>query len=291
MRTQILQATHWGLDIYAHVLRLFYPTTFNIKTAQDNAVIVRNPFNANAQTLQIKLHPTINGLVARHFDIEKPDFNGDAFDFASLYYKQSGDELMLTLNHELYLHIGEGYLPEAEPTRFSFFRSPINNAVPYRSVTLKNVAEVIQMPYYQGITERLRGMADKNEARAFKARAFDFCTFSGVFNVRKSEALIKHSGLLCLDFDHVEDYERLRNSLLGDTMFETQLLFRSPSGDGIKWVITTSMCNLSHSEYFSAVANYVDYTYNIKVDRSGRDVCRACFLPYDPDIYINPNLK
>jgi hypothetical protein len=26
----------------------------------------------------------------------------------------------------------------------------------------------------------------------------------------------------------------------------------------------------------------------VAVDASGSDVCRACFLPYDPKCYINP---
>lgn len=289
MQIRILQATNWGTDIYSHILHLFYPDSFALKTAKDNAVIVRNPFNDNKQTLQIKVHPTINGFIARHIDLENPSFNGDAFDFASLYYKCKGDELLSILNERLYLHLDK-YDESKNEIRFSFFRGPIHTMVPYAKVNLRNVYEVLTGGYYMYRTEYLRSLKDAKEARRYKASAFDFCTFSGVFNTRKSEGLIKHSGLLCLDFDHVEELEELKSRLLGDTMFETQLLFRSPSGDGLKWVIKIDKCNLSHSEYFSAVANYVKYTYGVEVDRSGRDVCRACFIPYDAEAYINPNL-
>jgi len=289
MKNAILRATHWGMDIYSHVLRLFYPDNFQFNANATNAIMVKNPYNDNSPTLQIRIHPTVNSKIARHFDVAKPNFNGDCFDFAALYYQCGGDELLQKLNKELYLHIGDNYY-ETEPVRFSFFRGPVKNLVPYRNVTLKNVYEVITGSYYADITERLRAINDKASARDYKARVFDFCTFSGVFNSRRADALIKHSGLMCLDFDHIENVEELRNRLLGDTMFETQLLFRSPSGDGLKWVISIDKCTLSHGEYFSAVANYIKFTYGVEVDRSGRDVCRACFLPHDPNCYANPNV-
>ena len=288
MKDAILRATHWGVDIYKHVLRLFYPENYQWK-ADGSAVMVKNPFNENSPTLQIKIHPTVNSKIARHFDVAKPDFNGDCFDFAALYYKIGGDELLRKLNDELYLHIGDEYR-NREPVRFSFFRGPVRTLVPYKNVTLKNVYEVITGEYYKPITECLRALTDKAAARDYKARVFDFCTFSGTFNSRRADALIQHSGLMCLDFDHIADVEELKNRLLGDTMFETQLLFRSPSGDGLKWIIAIDKCTLSHSEYFTAVANYIKFTYGVEVDRSGRDVCRACFLPYDPDAYANPNV-
>lgn len=288
MKNAVLMATHYGIDIYKHVLRLFYPENYQWKT-DGSAVMVKNPYNENSPTLQIKIHPTVNSKIARHFDVAKPDFYGDCFDFAALYYKCGGDELLRKLNNELYLHIGDEYRDQ-EPVRFSFFRRPINSLIPYKNVTLKNVYEVIIGGYYKAITERLRAITDKKQAREYKATNFDYCTFSGTFNSRRADALIQHSGLMCLDFDHIADVEDLKSRLLGDTMFETQLLFRSPSGDGLKWVISIDKCCLSHSEYFTAVANYIKFTYGVEVDRSGRDVCRACFLPYDPDAYKNPNI-
>ncbi len=36
------------------------------------------------------------------------------------------------------------------------------------------------------------------------------------------------------------------------------------------------------------VANYIAKTYGVAVDKSGRDLSRACFLPHDPNAYLNP---
>lgn len=140
-------------------------------------------------------------------------------------------------------------------------------------------------------TLKLRGMDDVKRARNYKAANFDYCTFSGVFTMRNDKALVEHSGLLCLDFDHLKDVVALAQRLLEDEYFETQLMFRSPSGDGLKWIVPINVAEMPHADYFRAVANYVRETYGVEVDKSGRDVSRACFLPFDPQAFINPNLK
>jgi hypothetical protein len=86
----------------------------------------------------------------------------------------------------------------------------------------------------------------------------------------------------------LQDVEKLRFQLLQDEYFDTQLLFRSPSGNGLKWIISIDTATTMHGNYFAAVANYVLQTYGIAVDKSGRDLSRACFLPHDPQTFINP---
>ena len=82
----------------------------------------------------------------------------------------------------------------------------------------------------------------------------------------------------------------LKICLLADESLETVLLFRSPSGDGLKWVIPIDICLMDHKSYFKAVANYLKQTYQLELDVSGKDLARACFLPYDPQVYINPKI-
>ena len=112
---------------------------------------------------------------------------------------------------------------------------------------------------------------------------------------------------MCIDFDHLPNVGEMKSRLLTDEYFDTQLLFTSPSGDGLKWIISipppspkwrgaggedklreAGSEEMTHSDYFKAVANYIQQTYSITVDKSGRDISRACFLPHDPDAYINP---
>ena len=76
-----------------------------------------------------------------------------------------------------------------------------------------------------------------------------------------------------------------------DEYFDTMLLFRSPSGDGLKWIIPTDLTECSHADFFRSVSAYIAETYRVSVDSSGKDVCRACFLPYDPGAYLSPDFS
>jgi len=46
-----------------------------------------------------------------------------------------------------------------------------------------------------------------------------------------------------------------------------------------------------HKLYFKAITNYFQKEYNIKLDPSGKDVSRACYLSYDPDLFLNENYE
>ena len=171
---------------------------------------------------------------------------------------------------------------------FSFFKAPVSNTKPHKAVSLLQIYNVIKGDYYKDRTQKLRTISDVVQARKFKAGNFDYCTFSGTFENRNDKALIKHSGLLCVDFDHLNSVSTLFNRLLQDDYFDTQLLFRSPSGDGLKWIIFIDTTQVTHGNFFAAVANYILQTYGVAVDKSGRDISRACFLPHDPQAFINP---
>lgn len=184
-------------------------------------------------------------------------------------------------------------LSQKLPT-FSLFKAPVMNVEPCRSVDVADIYKYIttSMEAWQA-TKQLRAITDSQEARKFKASHFDFATFSGVFSYRRDDRLVQHSGLLCLDFDHVGDLSalrRLRQLLLADTKFETWLLFISPSGDGLKWVISIDLSRCDHRTWFRALQNYVRQTYGLEVDEKCSNVSRTCFLPFDPLCYVHPDV-
>jgi hypothetical protein len=170
--------------------------------------------------------------------------------------------------------------------RISFFEAPISNTKPWGELSLGEVHRLITGEKYKARTGHLRALADKGEARKYKAANFDYCTFSGVFALRANHALVEHSGLLCMDLDHLSDVAEMKKRLLADPLFDTQLLFVSPSGDGLKWVFPIDLSRASHEDYFDGVAHYLQVCYGVEADKSGRDVSRACFLPYDPEAYL-----
>lgn len=307
LKNLILCKTNYGLDIYAHILKECFPDDGVVMHLSGrDCGLCRNPFNGGKLTLHIWIEKSdmpesLFCEYARHEDVEGAMIPGDAFDFAERYYRKSGDELRRRLDLELGLRISEDLFHERENRQqnvmtgmrfvpvFSFFRAPITNTVPYKSITILEAYAYIRGKYALDRTARLRATADAKRRRQMKAECFDYCTFSGVFTSRGDKNLVKHSGLLCIDFDHVENVERLADSLLYDRFFETQLMFRSPSGDGLKWVIATDITDgASHRDYFSAIGRYIGRTYGVGIDPTGKDVSRACFLPHDSRAYVNP---
>ncbi len=316
-KQQILSKTNYGLLIYSHILQKYYPNQTVLSLSGRTCSPTKNPFNADKPTLNISIFKenvlgnAMDREFARHEDNENAIPAGDSFDFAELHYKQSGAELLQIINKEMNLHVGEKFsfygsnqknvsiteplqpksLPfgEVGGALFSFFKAPVRNTIPYKSICLLHAYNYIVGEYAKQRTEKLRTITDPKQARQFKATNFDYCTFSGMFTTRNDKELVNDSGLLCVDFDHLQNVDLLRNQLLQDEYFETQLLFVSPSGDGLKWIISINTAKASHSEFFAAVANYILQTYKVEVDKSGRDISRACFLAYDPNAFIHPN--
>jgi hypothetical protein len=110
--------------------------------------------------------------------------------------------------------------------------------------------------------------------------------FSGTFKYRNAEGLIKHSGLLVLDFDKYDvegDAEEKKKELSQDPFIFAA--FISPSGSGVKALIKIPPSKDDHIYYFNAIfSKYQDG----HLDQSGKDVSRLCFESYDPDLYYNP---
>jgi hypothetical protein len=297
-RKAILDKTHYGLNIYAHVLRHYYPGETVLSLSGRDCKPAKNPFNADKPTLLVKV---VDGC-ATHTDLEEAIARGNVFDFAALHFSLEGQADKL--NEELHLRIGkqQGFYRQAEsqpavalpeivkpaPPVFSYFNKPVTNTIPSRQASLVEVYHLIKGNEFASCTSTLRNIPDPKEARKYKAQNFDYVTFSGTFSKRNDANLQRHSGLLTIDFDHIQDIPTLKTALLNDHYFETELMFVSPSGDGLKWVIPIDLTQAKHQDYFKAVANYVSHTYQIEIDQSGKDISRACFLPHDSEIFINP---
>lgn len=106
--------------------------------------------------------------------------------------------------------------------------------------------------------------------------------WSGVFSERRDESIKKHSGLIVLDFDHIE-VEGSKNILATDEY--VYACWISPSGEGLKALVKINSPS-DHRSHFRALQAYFDKTYGLEVDPSGVNESRACFESYDKDIVI-----
>lgn len=188
----------------------------------------------------------------------------------------------------------------AKDSKFQFYKAPAQTVQSSRMMDVKAAYQYITLDMgamshthaLRNLIKEVReGGADEKEVRRYKSTHFDFACFSGTFSYRKDECLTEHSGLLCLDFDHVGSHDALwalRGKLIADRHFTTWLLFTSPSGDGLKWVIGIDLGKCNHTTWFHALQNYVRVTYQQEVDEKCVNVSRACFLPHDGSCYVNP---
>ena len=183
----------------------------------------------------------------------------------------------------------------AAEARMSFFMKPITNKGPTAEpVSLFQVYQYVHTRRYLPETRDLRAIDDDDKARQYKGLHLDYITPSGIFSYCSDTSLVCHSSILCMDLDYLgESVEKLFELLIHDPMFETLLLFRSPRGQGLKWFIHIDLSRCDHRTCFQAVRNYLMHTYHLtdkQVDKMCGNPSRACFLCYDPDAYLAPNL-
>jgi hypothetical protein len=144
-------------------------------------------------------------------------------------------------------------------------------------------------------TETLRqmvGHASKDELSDYKKLHFETALFAGTFSYRNARGLIQRSPYMVLDVDDLDSMQQavdLRQQLCSDRNVETDLCFVSPKGFGVKWVVTLPSWTdgLTFKQQYESMRDYMCFQYGIDPDKSGSDVSRACFLPYDPDCFIN----
>ena len=131
--------------------------------------------------------------------------------------------------------------------------------------------------------EALRALSYGSEAFQLAKRSMPCYTPSGVFEVRNSEGLIKHSGVLCIEWDAVADCSELKE-LLGDLPF-IYYAGLSCSGRGVFALIKIADPT-KHRAYFRALADYFG-GIGYKVDESGKDVCRLRVASWDGSPIFN----
>ena len=175
---------------------------------------------------------------------------------------------------------------------FSYYRGGIAATVPYAAITPAQLFAELTSPRRRPQTEALRAAPVGSPQRAELKKRLDYVTPAGTFTRRANDALAVTSGLLVLDFDHVPNVGAARAALLADELLapELVLLFTSPSGDGLKAFVRSDP-TAAHLDNFRACAAYLAAHYaplGLCPDEAGKDVARACFVPYAPDAWLAP---
>lgn len=165
--------------------------------------------------------------------------------------------------------------------QFSVFKD-INEVEQAHTKDVGWVVDRIRSGASADLITRIRKLADKKERDRLKKGLLSIC-WSGIFRRRADHHITDHSGLVCIDFDHVPDMDALRARLVADRY--THVLFTSPSGDGLKVVVRIPASAKTHKGSFQALMEY----YQVEeFDPKNSNVSRVCYESHDPDIYYNP---
>ena len=135
------------------------------------------------------------------------------------------------------------------------------------------------------LIEKIRNTKDKTKRNDLKKGLPAIC-FSGEFNKRKDASLVRHSGLICLDFDNFDTESKLnkkRKELQEDKY--SMAVCTSPSGNGLKVIVKIPQDEDNHRNYFLSLEEYYDCEY---FDTTCKNISRVCYESYDPKIYVNP---
>ena len=134
------------------------------------------------------------------------------------------------------------------------------------------------------IVKRIREEKDKEKRNLMKQELPAIC-FSGEFTKREDKALVKHSGLICLDFDNFvsrSEMIAMRDDLVKDKYVFS--VFISPSGNGLKVLVKIPEEQDKHKQYFEALEKHFNSPY---FDKTSKNISRVCYESFDPIIHVN----
>lgn len=149
-----------------------------------------------------------------------------------------------------------------------------------KHVEITQVLELIKNGSSQkDLVARIRTETSK-EIRDELKKKLPVILFGGKFSVRKASGLLEYSRVICLDFDDVLDIETLSKELKANPIVYS--VFLSPSGTGLKALVLVSSDD--HAGHVKSLLK--DFPL---ADKSTKDVCRATFASFDPELWVNPS--
>jgi len=161
------------------------------------------------------------------------------------------------------------------------------------AVEIGKILDAIRSGRWQTQVEEVRAAfatGGKDAATPFK-KSLPAMTPSRRFNgPHRADALVEHSGLLCLDLDDLGDQlTGVRVKLADDP--HCFALFTSPTGFGLKFLMKIPQAPAGHGAAFDFAADYFKRTYDLDADPACRDVCRLCFVSYDSELVHRPDAQ
>lgn len=162
------------------------------------------------------------------------------------------------------------------------------------NLPLDEVIGQIQNGKHKKLVEQLRQLLADGKKKEYdlqkkKLPAFTPCgTYEGG---RKQDRITSYSKLVILDIDKLTQPKLASIKEKAGTEKYTLAMFESPSGNGLKILVRVSTGREHHLTAFNQVKNHYESILGVKVDPTGKDITRLCFLSWDKDAILNPDAR
>lgn len=169
--------------------------------------------------------------------------------------------------------------------RVSIYKN-VTDVVSSETIEVRNFLYDVRSGRYEDSVNAVR-LAKTDEEKNKCKKMLPNATLSGVFSRCTDAGLTEHSGLICMDFDSLDDTDAWKNTLAQEEFIYS--IFVSAGGHGL-----AVLCRVEGTEHrlmWEALADYFYTTYKIGADPTGINVSRRRFYSYDPHIYINDGAK
>jgi len=157
--------------------------------------------------------------------------------------------------------------------------------------TLAQIVEGIKGDHYKESILKIRRLVEsgnKKKVDQLKKGLVAF-TVSGKFEGgRKMSFLKTYNPLVILDIDKLDPNALPYLILKIRGIALTRVVFVSPSGRGLKVIVAVDSEMKMHGMAYRQVMRFYEKELGVKIDKSGKDITRLCFMSYDPEIYFNP---
>jgi predicted P-loop ATPase len=169
----------------------------------------------------------------------------------------------------------------SDPT-ISYFNN-VSHTKKGMSLTFSDFLEKVKDGFWQD-----QVLTYRNNKTDIHKKALPYVTISGLFKERNADSLTQHSGFIAIDIDGLKDLNHVREQICCDNHFYA--VFVSCGGAGLCAIAKINP--KLHLESFNYLSKYLYEKYNIiEVDEKCKDVSRARFVSYDPDLYINKDAE
>jgi hypothetical protein len=164
------------------------------------------------------------------------------------------------------------------------------------TTTLSDLIDAIRSDEFAAKIARLRSTlaAGDDDGYAVAKKDLQAVSISGTTDGRRARAIeegrFRHSGLLQLDFDAVDNIGWEVDEIVEILQAEPRIVaaFVSPSGAGVKGIARIPVCKTrdEHVAAFAAARNHFR-SHNLTIDEACKDPVRLMFVSHDPGAWID----